>query len=155
MRRSEPDHIASQAAAKKPHDATETAGPTIYFDGSCPLCSVEIGHYASRQGGDRLTFVDASAEGVELGPDLTADDALRRFHIRLPDGTLLSGARAFVAVWQSLRGWRWAARLAMIPAVMPVLEGAYRLFLPVRPTLSKLAERLGVLAANPKARFRR
>ena len=123
-------------------------GPTIYFDGSCPLCSAEIDHYASRDGGDQLAFVDVSEKGADLGTGLGCGDAMRRFHVRLPDGTLLSGARAFVAVWASLPGWRWAARLARIPGVTPVLEVAYRAFLPVRPVLSKVAGYFGARAAN-------
>jgi predicted DCC family thiol-disulfide oxidoreductase YuxK len=123
-------------------------GPTIYFDGSCSLCSVEINHYASLNGGDRLEFVDVSAEDAELGTGLVSSDARRRFHVRLADGTLLSGARAFVAVWESLPGWKWAARLASIPGATLTLEAAYRAFLPIRPLLSKLARRLGARAAN-------
>lgn len=123
-------------------------GPTVYFDGSCPLCSAEIGHYASREGGERLDFVDVSARGGAPGPDLSCADAMRRFHVRLPDGTLLAGARAFVAIWRTLPGWRWAARLADLPGMTPLLELGYRLFLPIRPALSSLARRFGAPAAN-------
>ncbi len=130
-----------------PGDAA-VCGPTVYFDGSCPLCSAEIGHYASREGGERLNFVHVSARGGAPGPDLSCADAMRRFHVRLPDGTLLSGARAFVAIWRTLHGWRWAARLADLPGMTPLLELGYRLFLPVRPALSRVARRLGAPAAN-------
>jgi predicted DCC family thiol-disulfide oxidoreductase YuxK len=126
----------------------ETNGPTVYFDGFCPLCSAEINHYASRDGGDQLTFVDVSGRDAALGAGLSSGNAMRRFHVRLPDGTLLSGARAFVAVWASLPGWAWAARFARIPGVTPLLEVTYRAFLPVRPVLSKVAGYLGARAAN-------
>lgn len=135
-----------------PHHRTRDAAPcapTVYFDGSCPLCTAEIKHYASRPGGDTLDFVDVSRDNPDLGDGLTPDGAMRRFHVRLPDGTLLSGARAFVVIWQTLPGWRWAARLAAIPGVPTLLELGYRLFLPIRPALSQLARLFGARPANP------
>lgn len=113
-------------------------GPTIYFDGSCALCSVEISHYASRVGGDKLGFVDVSGNDPRLGDDLTSQKAMRRFHVRRSDGSLVSGARAFVEVWDALPGWHWVARVAKIRGVLPVLEVGYRAFLPIRPFISKV-----------------
>lgn len=147
---SETDLIVLQSTCSVPSEQSENSGPTVYFDGSCPLCTFEIGHYASQMSGDQLNFVDVSRERPDLGSDLSADAAMRRFHVRLADGRLLSGARAFVAIWNTLPGWRWAARIARIPGVTLALEGAYRLFLPVRPVLSLLAARLGARAENPR-----
>lgn len=148
MRRNKAQPTVPQAAQGLAEKGKEPEGPTIYFDGSCPLCSAEIDRYASRDGGDQLTFVDVSEKDADLGTGLGCGDAIRRFHVRQPDGTLLSGARAFVAVWASLPGLRWAVRLARIPGVTPVLEVAYRAFLPVRPVLSKVAGYFGARAAN-------
>lgn len=153
MQSNKTDVIALQAVQTSHSQDYESVGPTLYFDGSCPLCSIEIDHYASRDGGNQLTFVDVSSKGADLGAGLARGDAMRRFHVRLADGTLVSGARAFVAVWAALPGWAWAARLAKIPSVMPVLEMAYRAFLPVRPVLSKVAGYFGARAVNtPKNR---
>ena len=123
---------------------------TVYYDGSCPLCTAEIRHYAGLRGSDRLDFIDVSAADSDTGNDLAAGDAMKRFHVRLDDGRLLSGASAFVAIWQHLPRWGWAARLAAWPGVTPVLELAYRSFLPVRPLLSRLARRLGARPAVEK-----
>ena len=126
---------------------SDGAKPTIYFDGSCPLCSAEIRHYRSREGGDRLEYVDVST-GAEPGADLSCNAAMKRFHVRMPDGELRSGAAGFVAVWEVLPGWRWLARLARVPGVLPVIEVAYRAFLPVRPALSRVARWFGAEAIN-------
>ncbi len=137
MRQAKTDTIIMQAKVKTPAKAT------VYFDGACPLCTAEISHYKSQNGGDQICFVDASQADAELGPDLSVDAAMRRLHVRLPDGTLVSGARAFAIIWQTLPGWRWAARIARLPGVTLLLELGYRLFLPVRPLLSKGAAWLG------------
>ncbi|WP_349537066.1 DUF393 domain-containing protein [Sagittula sp. NFXS13] len=126
----------------------ETPEVTVYYDGACPLCSAEIGHYRKQPGAERLCFVDVSREDVEVGPDLDPDAARGRFHVRRADGTLQSGARGFVAIWAQLPRWRWAAKLARVPGVTPVLEGAYRVFLPLRPWLSRMAGRFGFNPEN-------
>lgn len=113
----------------------------VYFDGACPLCRAEIAHYATCRGSERLNLVDLSAADTPPGPDLSRDQALARFHVRRPDGTLVSGARAFVLLWSVLPGWRWLARLAALPGVTPVLELGYRAFLPLRPGLARLVRR--------------
>ncbi len=116
---------------------SDTATPvcTVYFDGACPVCSREIAHYKTRAGAERLAFVDVSAApgADDPAPDLSRTEALARMHARLPDGTLVSGAAAFAALWSALPGWRWLGRLVALPGPRYLAEGAYRLFLFARP----------------------
>lgn len=111
---------------------------TVYFDGACPLCQAEINHYRKQEGAGAICFVDVSRSEETLAMDLTKQQAMKRFHVRANNGLLLSGAAAFVAVWNTLPRWRLAARLAALPGILKVLEVAYRLFLPVRPAVSRL-----------------
>lgn len=115
---------------------------TIYFDGSCPLCQAEIGYYRRSDEAGALCFIDVSKTGADTPEGLTQRDAMARFHVRAADGRMLSGAAAFAEVWARLPKWRWAARIAALPGVLPVLELSYRVFLPVRPYLSRFAGRL-------------
>lgn len=126
----------------------EVARSTVYFDGSCPLCRVEVGHYR-RQDRDRaLCFVDI-AEAAALPPDgISQVQAMRRFHVRASDGRVLSGAAAFVEVWTHLPRWRWAARAASLPGALMALELGYRAFLPLRPLISGLFARAMRLRAT-------
>jgi predicted DCC family thiol-disulfide oxidoreductase YuxK len=114
---------------------------TVYFDGSCPLCSAEIGHYERLNAKNAVCFVDISAAAAPLPDGLSKDQAMARFHVGAADGSLVSGAAAFVRLWAALPGWRWAARFARLPGITPVLEWGYRRFLPLRPFLARLVDR--------------
>ncbi|WP_257165383.1 thiol-disulfide oxidoreductase DCC family protein [Bradyrhizobium sp. SRS-191] len=122
--------------------APESAQSTVYFDGSCPLCRAEIGYYGRTDQAGALCFVDVSQPGAETPEGLTQGQAMARFHVRARDGRLLSGAAAFVEVWRRLPRWRWAARVASLPGALAVLELGYRLFLPVRPLISRKLGRI-------------
>ncbi len=106
----------------------------MYYDGACPVCRTEIAAYQRADGGDDLHWIDVTrCEAGELGPDLDRAAALARMHVRRADGTLVQGAAAFVEIWASLVRWRWVARLARIPGVLPLMELGYRGFLKCRP----------------------
>lgn len=122
--------------------AAEKTELTVYYDGSCPLCRAEISHYAGQKGADALCFVDVSRADAPLPEGLQREQAMARFHVRDGEGRLVSGAPAFVSIWRALPRWGWAARIASVPGVTPVLELGYRLFLPVRPFISRALARL-------------
>ena len=137
-----PDHSskipAAEAAPPEAVSCPSTDRLTVYFDGSCPLCRLEIDHYAAQPGASRLAFIDVAAAHADTGPDFARTAAMARFHVRLPNGRLVSGAQAFTQIWQRLPAWRFAARLARLPGALAVMEALYRMFLPVRPLLSRL-----------------
>ncbi len=118
--------------------SSEVCKSTVYFDGSCPLCRAEIGHYGRQDIENALRFVDVSKYPETLPDFLTQQQAMKRFHVLAANGRLVSGAAAFVDVWSRLPRWRWAALVASLPVAMTILEFGYRLFLPVRPILSRL-----------------
>lgn len=113
---------------------------TIYFDGSCPLCRREIALYRGLPASQTLQWVDVSA-GQPLGEGLSCDAAMRRFHVREANGRLLSGGAAFARLWRALPGWRVLGWVFAWPPLSWLLELAYRVFLPIRPALQRLARR--------------
>jgi len=109
------------------------AGPTVYFDGACPVCTREIAVYQQALGGQDIRWVDAaSCEPCEFGPGLNREAALARLHLRNRDGQLVSGAAAFTALWKQLPRWRWLGVAFGSGLRLAVLEFAYRLFLWLR-----------------------
>lgn len=115
----------------------EPGKATIFYDGSCPLCRSEIGYYRRHDEAGALCFVDVSEKDAEPPMGVTRVQAMQRFHVLAANGTLLSGAPAFVAVWKSLPRWRWAAHIAQVPPVMALLALGYRAFLLLRPCISR------------------
>ena len=126
---------------------TEASPSTVYFDGSCPLCRAEIGHYRGQDLSSALCFVDVSDPDAAVPAGLSQWAAMDRFHVRTGNDELVSGAAAFVEVWKRLPRWRWAARVAAWPGVIAALELGYRLFLPLRPVISRVFGRLQRLRA--------
>lgn len=124
---------------------------TVLYDGDCPLCQREIRHVkglSDRNGHCGLAFIDVSSDGG-CAPDEKAA-LLARFHVQKADGSRLSGAEAFVAMWSRLPGWRVLAWIARRPGMLPVFEMAYRFFLKIRPRLQAVARRLDHSARQDK-----
>lgn len=140
---SKPTAPATKAGCNSLDPANDTPAATVYFDGSCPLCRMEIGHYQKLDSRGALCFIDVSQPSASTGPGLDREAAMARFHIRDAQGRLHSGAAAFVQIWRTVPGWRHAARFTALPGVMFVLERGYRLFLKVRPFLSGFLRRHG------------
>ena len=120
---------------------SELPKSTVYFDGSCSLCRAEIGYYRRKDQDRALCFVDIYETGAAPPEGITQERAMKRFHVRASDGRVLSGAAAFVEVWSLLPRWRWAARAASLPGALIALEWGYRVFLRVRPFISRFFRR--------------
>jgi predicted DCC family thiol-disulfide oxidoreductase YuxK len=115
---------------------------TVYYDGACPICAAEIRYYRNLDRRGALHLVDASKAEADLPANLDREQALARFHVLSGDGRLISGARAFAEIWSCLPGWRWVAKLAAVPGMLPIMETLYRGSLVLRPNLSRFVSRV-------------
>lgn len=99
----------------------------VYYNGACPVCSREIGHY--RRSADRhgvaARWIDVAAEPDALAGDgIDRRGSLRRMHVRTEDG-LAAGVPAFIALWRRLPGWSGFARAADNPVMRPIAGFLY------------------------------
>ena len=117
-------------------------GPVIlYYDGDCPVCSKEVAAYQKLDRSRAIRWHDVSASEGDLGLDhVSQADALTILHARLPDGRLVTGVDAFIAVWERLSGFKSFARLARWRPVTWMLERGYAWYAPRRKRLTRMLE---------------
>jgi predicted DCC family thiol-disulfide oxidoreductase YuxK len=119
---------------------TEEPKLTVFYDGSCPLCTREIGFYKRLGEGAPVDFIDISqSSGAVVAPGLSRADAMKRFHVLRPDGGMSSGGPAFAHLWAALPRLAWIGRVLQRKPFPCLLDGAYTIFLPLRPLLQRLA----------------
>jgi predicted DCC family thiol-disulfide oxidoreductase YuxK len=111
---------------------------TVLFDGSCPLCTAEINQYKRIAPPGQINWVDVSAPDFRAPTGQTKEQLMSRFHVYTPDGELISGAAAFVHVWERLPKWRLVAVIAKFPGVLDLMEFGYNSFLKIRPQIQSL-----------------
>ena len=128
---------ASDAKPKTPDAQPEAL--TVFYDGACPLCTREIGFYKTRTGAEAINWVDVScAAQNEVAPGLSREQALARFHVMKPGGALISNGRAFAELWAALPGYRLVGEIARRAPFAWILDGAYGVFLKLRPRLQAM-----------------
>lgn len=97
---------------------------TVYYDGTCHLCSSEMKNLMLRNTEGRVAFVDAAApdfEAATLG--VTQEAVMNALHVRLASGEWLIAIPAFERLYGTLG--------------LPRVAAALR-----RPTLAAIAGRL-------------
>ena len=104
----------------------------VFYDGQCPLCKREVGHYRKRDRYGRIEWVDIAREGFEAGAyGLEAGRVQQVMHVRTAEGQVFTEVGAFVKIWEALPAGvmttplRWLMKL---PGMMWLAGFAYRAF---------------------------
>lgn len=106
------------------------AGPVIaYYDGLCPICRSEM-HVYAKHGAHLIVLHDCNGE---IPDDIDRDAALASIHVRLPNGQIVTGLDAFIAIWERLPGWHILAKLTRPAFIRIPLDRLYRFLAPFRP----------------------
>ncbi|GAA4036313.1 thiol-disulfide oxidoreductase DCC family protein [Parerythrobacter jejuensis] len=105
----------------------------VWFDGECPLCRREISFMRRLDRSSNIHFIDVATAGESACP-IDRADLLARFHAK-EDGTLLSGAAAFAAMWRHIPLLKPLGHIFRLRPALWVLERLYRAFLRIRPKI--------------------
>ena len=108
----------------------------VYYDGSCPLCKREISFYRKQKGSEKVSWIDLSlSQNIEVEPGLTKSSALNRFHVKLENGSIVSGASAFISLWLSLDRFTKFGKYLNRTWIIKLLDILYNWFLFLRPSI--------------------
>ena len=112
---------------------------TLFYDGGCAVCSLEMDHLRARCRDGRLVFVDIAAPGFDPAVAGTTHAALdAEIHGLAADGTLLRGVEVLRLAYEAaglgivLRPTAWAP-------LAPLADAGYRLFARHRRRISRVA----------------
>ena len=119
----------------------ESSGSTVFFDGSCPLCTAEINQYKVLIPITEIRWVDVTEPNFTPPDGQTKEQLMQRFHVLNNNGELISGAAAFVYLWEQLPGWKRLAVIAKIPGALNVMEFGYKAFLKIRPQVQSFIKK--------------
>jgi len=114
---------------------------TVFYDGSCQVCSKEMFVYQGMEHGGRLEFADIS--DPSFNPEvfgISLADFMSLMHAIDRSGTVYRGIDAFLAIWQAFPGSPWCRFLVVLidfPLVRPLARLSYRIFARLRKYLPK------------------
>ena len=116
-----------------------TRSLTVFFDGSCPICSKEINFYKMRAGADELSWVDVSDEEIPIPIQTRSrEELMARFHVLSSSGELVSGGAAFAELWASLPAFKIFGKIFKLPILRYLIDVGYDIFLTLRPKFQNL-----------------
>lgn len=102
---------------------------TVFYNGACPICRVEISHYikmADQRSITTLAFTDLAEHPNALSRfSLRADQAKRRLYAETAGEALMSGIDSFIAIWERLPWYRGLAMVVRLPVLRHVAALVY------------------------------
>jgi predicted DCC family thiol-disulfide oxidoreductase YuxK len=109
----------------------------IFYDASCPVCSLEMDQLRARDHAGRLVLVDMSAPGFEAAcHGLAAADLDAAIHAVRPDGSVVRGM-AVLRLAYAAAGLGWLMRPSGFGPLRPAFDAAYRVFARHRKSISR------------------
>ena len=125
-----PEHSGATRTGSDGRPGRKT-GLTVFYDGDCPVCRIEVAYYQRRDKNNHLAWIDITRlRETDLPAGKTHDDLLRRFHVvDEASGVWHVGVDAFAAIWSVLPGFRHFAWLFRAPGFRQCAGIGYRGFL--------------------------
>lgn len=113
-----------------PQQKTQEMALTVFYDGGCPMCSREIGHYQKISAMAPILWIDITRQPDQLAAhDLSFEVAMARFHVLDAHGHWHQGISAFMQLWSLLPGYRWLSKvIGWMPGMEALMNWMYDRF---------------------------
>ena len=126
---------------------------TLFYDGGCAVCALEMDHLRARCRDGRLVFVDIAAPGFDAAAHGTTRAAMDgEIHGLAADGTMLRGVEVLRRAYEAV-GLGWVLKPTGWAPLRPLFDAGYRVFARHRRSISRTAAPL--IDAIRAARARR
>lgn len=111
---------------------TPTFPITVFYDGSCSVCSAEIEHYRRKDHEGRLVLIDISAADFRPEPYRIDRQAfMHELHVIDRNGEVYRGIDSFRVIWQAFPAstlYGMLGTLITLPLVNPLARLCYKGF---------------------------
>lgn len=122
---------------------------TLLYDGSCPICQLQMLTLTKRDRNRQLRFIDASFPEFDAGKyGLTLAEIMLHIHGIKPDGSVVKGIEVMNLAYRAT-GLGWLTAASSIPAFKPLFDWGYAR---VANNRYRLSERLSGLIFHLAAR---
>lgn len=108
---------------------------TIYYDGSCPLCTVFADTVASSSKKDSVVLKDITKDPLPEG--FSSEAVQREIHVVGKDGVLYKNADAILEVLSQYPLWRPLVWLGRLPGIRTMLPYGYNALARNRHAISR------------------
>ena len=111
---------------------------TIFYDGACPLCKIEIDHLRRLDNAHRIGFEDIVDPSFSIRfPEVNVERASRVLHGQTANGDIVLALDVTYLAWSLAGKRRWVAPLRW-SFVKPIANLLYRFFARYRHQISFL-----------------
>jgi len=111
---------------------------TIYYDGHCPLCMIEMKSLKKHDSKNTINLIDLHSDNFsEDHPHINKADAIGILHGQLNNGELLLGLDVSCKAWFLVGKHKWMTILRW-PIIKTIADMFYRLFARHRSKISFL-----------------
>jgi len=112
---------------------------TLLFDGTCPVCTLEMDHLRERDAAGHLNLIDFTAPGFDPAPWGSTLEAMNaEIHGYTADGSAVRGLAALRLAYAAV-DLGWVLKPTGIGPLRPLFDMGYRGFARHRRTISRLA----------------